>query len=176
MKNTKEKIKSATLIILEILVNAPFAVGHAFLDPHGIYETIELNGYKINRIPEKIKYLERKGYITINERNRSIEITHKGSIKLLENSIDKNSDGRWRFLSFDIPEEKRATRNRFRRLIKKIGFKQVQKSLWACPYNKADQIETTIRYLCLEKYVAYFIAEKTDIDKLLNSIFKDTTK
>ena len=91
---------------------------------------------------------------------------------MLENDENCNSDGRWRIISFDIPENIRNKRNSFRRIIKRIGFKQIQKSLWICPYNKADQIEFVVDELKINQYVAYFIVEKTDINDYLIHKFK----
>ncbi len=172
MKNPKTKIilRDISLTILEVIVNFPFVVGHAFLTPNKLCEQIELKGFRITRFSERIKYLEKSGYIKIN--NNSIVLTDKGNIKCLENSKDKSSDGRWRILSFDIPEEFRKRRDRFRRSIKQIGFRQVQKSLWACPYNKADDEILVIKMHEVEKFVAYFVVEKTDIENELKKIFK----
>lgn len=171
MNSSKTNIilKDISLTILEVIVNFPFVISHAFLTPNKLYEQIELRGFKITRFGERIKYLEKSGYIKIN--NNSIVLTDKGSIKYLENCKDKKTDGRWRILSFDIPEKMRAKRDRFRRSIKKIGFRQVQKSLWACPYNKADNVILAIKMHKVEKFVAYFIVEKTDIENDLKRIF-----
>ena len=124
------------------------------------------------RVPNNIRSLERRGYIEINRVSNSIQLTNKGKIKLIEESADYSVDGKWRMLSFDIPEKLRSKRRQFRRAIKRIGYKQVQKSLWASPFVKADEIDLIIEELGIGKYVAYLLVEKTDIENHLKSLFK----
>ena len=162
---------NAGIFILEMLINTPLALAHAFIDPKSLYERIELEGYFIHRFPEKLKNLEKRGYIKIA--NNSIIITKKGKIRQLENSKNNTRDGKWRVLSFDIPETMRINRNHFRRSIKRIGYRQVQKSLWACPFARADEVDLIIDEYGVRKYVAYFIMEKTDIEDHLHKLFKN---
>lgn len=120
-----------------------------------------------------IRSLKRSGYINIhrNPRGYSIEITGKGRIKLLEHNSSDATDGNWRMLSFDIPEKYRKTRDRFRATIKRIGFKQVQKSLWACPFIRADDIQYAIDEYRVNEYVVYLVVSKTDAEKFLEKMF-----
>lgn len=125
------------------------------------------------RLSSNIWSVERRGYIKINRNlNNSIQLTDKGKIKLIEESGNYAIDGKWRMLSFDIPEDLRKKRNQFRRSIKRIGYKQAQKSLWVSPFVKADEIDLIINELELEKYVAYLLVEKTDIDTYLQKLFR----
>lgn len=124
------------------------------------------------RISVNIRSLEQKGFIKINRSSNSVEITNKGKIKLLEDSNNKSIDGKWRVLSFDIPENCRNKRNQLRRSIKRIGYKQVQKSLWVCPFVRADEVNLIIKELQIEKYTAYLRVDKTDIEIHLKKLFK----
>lgn len=173
-KKAKKITKDITLFILDMLINIPGALAHSFLDPKGFYERIELEGFFVDRFSERIKYLEKQGYIEINNKNNSISITRKGKIKHLENCSKKIKDGKWRILSFDIPEKMKSKRNQFRKSIKRVGYKQVQKSLWACPFVKADEVDLIIDEQGVRNYVAYFIIEKTDIEDHLKKLFKTT--
>lgn len=169
-KHLKRISRDVGIFILEMLVNIPFALAHSFLNPKGFYEHIELEGYFIDRFPERLKDLERRGYIKIT--NNSIEITKKGKIRQVEKSKNFIKDGKWRILSFDIPETMKTKRNQFRRSIKRIGYLQVQKSLWACPFAKADEVDLIIDEYGVRKYVAYFVMEKTDIENHLQNLFR----
>ncbi|MFA5158690.1 MAG: hypothetical protein WC451_05920 [Patescibacteria group bacterium] len=170
-KNQLKKVtKAVGIFILESLINIPLGLVHAFLDPKSLYERIELNGFSIDRYGDRIKDLEKRGYIKIT--SNSIEITKKGKIHHLEKTSNRNTDGKWRILSWDIPELKKLQRDQFRRSIKRIGYKQVQKSLWACPYVKADEVDLVIDEYGVRKYVAYFVVEKTDINEHLQELFK----
>lgn len=120
-----------------------------------------------------LKSLERSGYLKINRKVDSVELTTKGRIKLLENSLEKRIDGKWRLLSWDVPENLKEKRNQFRRSIKRIGYKQIQKSLWACPFVVADQIELIIDDLELQNYIAYIVTDKTNIQEHLKNLFSE---
>ncbi|MFA5158028.1 MAG: hypothetical protein WC451_02470 [Patescibacteria group bacterium] len=124
------------------------------------------------RIQANIGSLEQRGYIKIDRKSDSIVLTKKGQIKIIENSDDSTVDGKWRMVSFDIPETLQVKRNQFRRSIKRIGYKKVQKSLWVCPFVKSDKVELIIRELGINSYVAFLLVEKTDIDNFLQALFK----
>ena len=170
---TKQKIRAGINKTLELLI----AAGN-LLD-EGLYfisydklkrETAYLDGDP-RRLSNRIHGLERSGYIKISRKNNSIELTTKGRIKLIENSKDSSTDGKWRFLSWDIPENLRSKRQQFCSSIRRIGYRRIQKSLWACPFIRADEVYLIIDELGIRKYVAYIIAEKTDIETDLNRIF-----
>lgn len=167
----KKISKDVGIFILEMLINIPLALVHSFVDRKGLYERIELEGYFIDRFSDRLKDLEKRGYIKVT--NNSIEITKKGKIHHLEKSKNNERDGKWRILSWDIPESMRVQRDQFRRSIKRIGYKQVQKSLWACPYVKADEVDLIIDEYGVRKYIAYFIMEKSDIEDYLRKLFKN---
>ncbi len=177
-KTIKKKIKAVSVVILEILEDLA-DLNNAFLLSAGstrlFHQKLRENMITKDRASDQLEYLERIGYIerVKEKKSYSVKLTLKGKIKLLENSTERKTDGKWRMISFDIPEELRNNRNRFRSAIKRIGFRQVQQSLWACPFTKADQIEKIINYYEVNDYVAYLIIEKTDIEKYLRKIFKD---
>src|SRR3989338_118105 len=57
--------------------------------------------------------------------------------------IDKPKiwDGKWRIVIFDIPEnERRRMRDAMRQKLQKIGFYQMQKSVWVFPYPCEKEI------------------------------------
>jgi len=72
----------------------------------------------------------------------NIVLTNKGrdiaKILFLENykQIKRPNkwDKKWRMVMFDIPENKRKLRNIIRFHLKKIGFMQIQGSVWIYPY------------------------------------------
>jgi len=123
------------------------------------------------RLANNFRSLERTGYIKIDKKNDSVKLTNKGRIKIVENTIDNTRDGKWRFLSWDIPENLSAKRQKFCRSIRRFGYKQVQKSLWVSPYKKSDEIYLIIKELDIGKYVSCILAEKTDIESHLKKLF-----
>ena len=179
MPKKRFKYGEITLKILEYVAASSEGVWKAFIDQKGLKRSLRY-GYPLatERFFEYLRRLESRGYVEIKATSRSysVKLTQKGEIKLLENQKKNKADGKWRILSFDIPEELKNQRNLFRSSIKRIGFKMVQKSLWACPFIKADQIEKIIKFYNLNKYVAYLIVEKSDIEEHLKGLFKQEFK
>lgn len=54
--------------------------------------------------------------------------------------VPKRWDKKWRVIIFDIPHEKRFIREVLRGFLKRLGFYQLQKSVWVHPYNCKDEI------------------------------------
>ncbi|PIS07775.1 hypothetical protein COT78_01820 [Candidatus Berkelbacteria bacterium CG10_big_fil_rev_8_21_14_0_10_43_13] len=116
--------------------------------------------------------LKRQKYIEEVGEDHSIILTDKAKIKIIEKMIEKSKNDRQiRLLSFDIPERLHVQRDYFRRAIKRIGFRQIQQSLWAIDRDVSEAVETVIKYYKLEDYVVYIIAEKTNIDLMIKNIF-----
>lgn len=173
-KNVKNGI-SRTLELL-IGVNKIFSQSLYFISYEKLKRSVLYIDGDPRRLSNRIHGLERSGYIKIDRDNKSVELTIKGRIKLIENSEDHMVDGKWRFLSWDIPEHLSAKRQKFCRAIRRIGFKQVQKSLWASPYTRSDEVYLIIDEIDIRKYISYILAEKTDIENHLNKLFPELEK
>jgi hypothetical protein len=114
--------------------------------------------------------LKRQKYITEVGEGQAIVLTDKARIKIIEKMIEKiKNDERLRLLSFDIPERMHVERDYFRRAIKRIGFRQIQQSLWAINKDVSEAVELAIKYYKVEDYVAYIVAEKTNIDIMIKN-------
>lgn len=177
-KNNSETVRifgEITLTLLDIICSVPDALVGSFLDQKSILQKMEYTGEYKSQLVNYINGLIQSGYLEPKNRDgiKSVRLTKKGLIKHIENSNDCSTDGKWRFISFDIPEDLSRSRDQFRRSIKRIGFRQVQRSLWVSPYKKADQIDIIINELKIRKYVAYIISDNTDIDNHLNRLFRD---
>lgn len=137
-----------------------------------LYDCFDDKGISRRRI-SKISYdLKRNNYLDIVEGD-SVKLTDKAKIRVIEKYASLNPhDGKRRLISFDIPEVKRRERNGFRRTIKKMGFKQIQKSLWVCDQNLGDLVEVAIKEFKVGEYVAYFVIERSNIDKYISKILK----
>ncbi len=178
-KMNLSKIKNITISIL-LTISDFLEEGHELFS----FEAYKRSVYYQQGDPRRhtkryynnLKSIEHRGYIKIDRRSGSIELTRKGKIKLIENSSEKKIDGKWRMLSWDIPERFKSKRRQLSRSIRRIGYKQVQKSLWACPFIRADEVNLITEELGLRKYVAYLRVDKTDIDDHLVQLFKTDFK
>ena len=105
-------------------------------------------------------------------------LTDKGKIKAITYHFDKMKierkdwDGRWRIVVFDIPEKMRRSRDVLRDKLERLGFYELQKSVFVFPYQCEDEINFIIEYFNLRQYVRTGILEKIDNDLHLKKIFK----
>ncbi|TSC95130.1 MAG: phenylacetic acid degradation operon negative regulatory protein [Parcubacteria group bacterium Licking1014_1] len=110
----------------------------------------------------------------------TIIITDKGKLKALTYHFErmaiekKNWDGKWRIIGFDVPEKVRWGRDALRDKIKKLGFYELQKSVFIFPYNCKNEIDFIIEFFEIRKYVRFGILETIDNERHLKEIFKLT--
>ena len=107
----------------------------------------------------------------------TIILTEKGKVKALTYSIqnmkieNKEWDGKWRIVIFDIPEKIRKGRDALRKKIRELGFYELQKSVFVFPYNCKDEIDFIIEFFGLRKYVRYGVLDSIDNNFELEKIF-----
>jgi hypothetical protein len=171
-------ISNITVQVLDALLGIPEGLANFAFDRSTIYRAIESGHdreWTVGAIGNFFGSLRRRKYIEVikdSSGNESFTFTNKAKLKVLDRIADAMEiDGKFRFISFDIPERKLNDRNRFRRAIKKIGFIQIQKSLWVCNRNVGELVEMAAHEFRVEKYVVYIISEKTDIDGLIKKMF-----
>ena len=116
----------------------------------------------------KVNYLQRKGYLNkfVENKESYLEITDLGKT-MLKDIEYKNVkperqniwDGKWRVVIFDVPEDKKDYRDTFRRKIQSWNFKQIQKSVYAFPFECAKEITQISFHIGVTKFVTVMIAE-----------------
>lgn len=129
-----------------------------------------------------IKRMEQKGLINfvVKEDGLRIVLTKEGKdiargfILQGYGQLQKPDkwDGRWRMVMFDIPEDKRKLRNIIRFHLKKIGFVQIQGSVWIYPFP-CEEIVTIIKTnFNLNDEVIYITTESFNKDFKFKKVFK----
>ena len=116
--------------------------------------------------------------------NGMLQITPNGEKYLLKETAyeslndkkNKKWDGKWRVLIFDIPEKKKAIRERIRYTLTDIGFMRLQDSVWIYPYDCEDLITLLKADLKIGKDVLYMIVEELEYDQPVQSYFGFTEK
>lgn len=81
-------------------------------------------------------------------------------------------DGKWRIIFFDIPEKKRKHRDYLRFIIRTIGFREFQKSIWVYPYNIPSFLEEILDEENIKKYTRFITTESIDRDDDIKKMFK----
>ncbi len=117
-----------------------------------------------------IRYLKNRGYLNIKDlKNRkAVMITPKGMEKLYRTrlktgKINKRPDKKWQMVIFDIPENKRRARDLFRKELKYLGYKKLQRSVWVSPYNIFDETRELIKNHNLGRFVRLLVVEEMKV-------------
>jgi len=133
-------------------------------------------------LPLIFKRLDKKGLLKFINKNGKINIilTNKGKTYLKQNFFDikkiniKNKiwDGKWHIVIFDIPEVRRKIRNTLRFHLKKIGFVQIQGSVWVYPYECNELVTLIKTNFKLSNEVLYIVANFIEGENKLMIKFK----
>ena len=175
-KTPKNKFKDITSEILGTIYSVAGEVGYYLADspkrPYRKLHNLFSGRYSTQKINSNVSSLRRRGYLSVVAKDpsgsMSIHLTDKGKIRIADLIGDALPEGpEYHFISFDIPETKRQKRDTFRKTIKRLGFRQVQKSLWVCNKNIGDLVDLAIAEHGVEGYVVYIVARKSNIDRLI---------
>ena len=129
----------------------------------------------VNRMAEKglIQFVNKNGElkITISPRgNKVIKNLMLYDYKQIKKSV--KWDGKWRMVMFDIPEDKTKLRNIIRFHLKKVGFLQIQGSVWIYPYP-CEEIVTIIKTnFNFNDEIIYITSGSFDKDSKFKKLFK----
>ena len=127
-------------------------------------------------------YLKKRNYLDIREENKQIyvSLTKQGKKRAGKYLIDdltikkpKKWDEKWRLIIFDIPDITKIKREAFRGKLKELGFYQLQKSVWACPYDCQKEIKLLREFFGLTpKELKLITALNIEEDNFLKRYFK----
>lgn len=104
-------------------------------------------------------------------------LTDKGKFKALTYKFremkitEKEWDGKWRVVIFDIPEKLKSGRNALREKLKNLGFCELQKSVFVFPYECRNEIDFIVEFFNLRKYARYGVLDFIDNNIHLKQIF-----
>ena len=131
--------------ILETL-STPFTegklnLGDAVYHPYRLLYGDLRNVYKRESLDQALNRAKRRGFIRKSKIDGEtyIAITEIGKQRLVKfgskpdfhiNPVDKDWDGKYRIVLFDIPENDRLIRDVLRNTLKGLGFVGWQKSVW----------------------------------------------
>jgi len=172
-KNGVKKIVEA----IDFMLSIPESITEGFARNHFKQAILSMPSDRIlttKNIADLFHQLKRSGYIEITKDsngNESLRFTNKSRLAVVDQySKRAQTDNIYKFVSFDIPERLRVNRNHFRRIIKRLGFKQIQKSLWVSNKEIGDLVEIAAREYKIYDYIVYLTVSKTNIDQVINKI------
>ncbi len=108
----------------------------------------------------------------------TIILTADGKKKALTYQLDEMKikkpvrwDKKWRIVLFDIPENRKKIREILRFHLKKMGFCELQKSVFAHPFDCKDEIDYLIEFYDIRRFVRFMIADSIDNELHLQQKF-----
>ena len=125
------------------------------------------NSRLIARDKSDIFYLTKKG-----EKEAFISFINAEVSSYTTKGIAKPKwDGKWRMILFDIPEKKKAHREYLRSVIKSLGFKEFQRSVWAYPYRIPGFLTELLADEDILPYTRFITTTSIDYDDELRKLF-----
>lgn len=126
----------------------------------------------------RLNNLKRSGYVQRREKtNQSFfHLTPKGKLQILkylhlERLKLKKWDGRWRVISFDLPESLKKWREYLRNELKNMGFYALQKSVYITPHPVLGELDHLLKEWNLRKYFRYLTISEIDDEPQLKKVF-----
>ena len=153
--------------VMMVAPNVIGAMGKLGLIPGGRQKEI------VNRARDR---LIKQGYM--RKENGFLRLTPKGKARFdllrQREAVGQKPlrwDRKWRVLIFDIPEYRRAVRNKMRQTLLGIGFMRLQDSVWIYPYDCEDLIALLKADFKIGKDVLYMIVEELEGDSWIKENF-----
>lgn len=85
------------------------------------------------------------------------------SFNLEKMTIPKQKwDGEWRIIMSDIPEKMKKVRDIMRFHLKRLGFIELQHSVFVLPYKCLDEVDYIIEFYNMRRFVRYVEASHID--------------
>lgn len=85
----------------------------------------------------------------------------------LKISKPKKWDGNWRLVIFDIPERIKKVREALRMHLRNLGFCELQKSVFICPFPCAEEVNQIVDFYDVHEHVRIIIAHSLDNEEKL---------
>ena len=160
-RDTKKKI------LLLLLAGVSLSLSRS---PRGYLKIIKglpegLKEIKRKRLRELVREFYNDRLVSYKENNEGlveIILTKDGEKKALRFKLDdmkikkpKKWDKQWRIVIFDIPEKFKTAREALRGKLKNIGFVELQKSVFAHPFECEDEINFIVEVFQIRPFVRF---------------------
>lgn len=151
----------------------------------GIYRAFrtfdKLQAVSDERLRQTVRYAVDKKYIELSrDKDKTlIVLTEKGkklvgklAIDALKPPKQKTWDGLWRIVMFDVPETSKTHRDGFAANLKRLGFIQIQKSVFALPHPCFEEVELLADFHEVAQYITCIKTDFVKPDTLIRKHFK----
>ena len=158
-----------------------------FLDRYGAWKLSRYGSKTLNNfddyfpshVERVVKGLVRRGWVekVQTEQGVQVKITNKGKTQILmydlEGFVPKKEkwDKKWRVIFFDVEEGKRIKRDGLRKYLRMLGWKEMQKSVYVCPFDCENEVKYLREVLDVPHGVKMGVLEKVENDEDLRKMF-----
>jgi hypothetical protein len=168
------RISDAILAIIdELRQPAHFSIYHDCYTSHNHYFR-KVDFHREARRLEKRKFIA----LTKTEKGWIVRLLKKGrnrakrlQAEKIELHKPRKWDGKWRLFIFDIPEENKLGRDHLRKKLKDLGLYNIQRSVFAYPYDCRNELEFISEAYGLNKYTTYARVDYIDAGEQLKYHF-----
>ena len=176
----REKVNDIVLMAAAKAADRCIDLSLCFLDPYGVRNGKYREGPSlVDNISRRaaqnaIQRLKNNGCLEkIESSGKTLyRITEAGRSKLEKTFFDREIwDGKWRIVTYDIPEENKKTRDRLRTLLGRCRFKQLQKSVWISPFDVLGEIEEFATDNDIHQNIWYFKSDSLKNDENIIEMF-----
>lgn len=177
-----EEVKIAEKVLTVLAIG--LAIPAVLISPYGLYNIVRgavKYYFRKNDFHREVRRLQKRGYISLTKTPGGwlIRLLKKGKkrfneieFKNLKFETQSTWDKKWRFFIFDIPEKHQISRHLLTRKLKGLGMYNIQRSVFAYPYDCRRELEFISDHYKITEFATYIEADNTDIDRELKKFFK----
>jgi phenylacetic acid degradation operon negative regulatory protein len=133
-----------------------------FTPRHAIWKYLS-EVFSIANTRATLSRIQKDGYVKRISEKRGVlfQVSKKGEELLETLSIivpekEKRWDGKWRLVSFDIPEEEHKARRELRQELRKLGLGRMHRSVWISPHSVLGKVEELPAFQKYREYIWTF--------------------
>jgi FPC/CPF motif-containing protein YcgG len=158
MAEPKQLPKSSLEYVLRGLIPYTDANLKLTFRPYLFFRDLDKIAYAKKRSLQNAYYKAlRDGLIEMDDENVP-RLTKKGWRKVRPYSPKELGKNARLMVIFDIPEQEAWKRKHLWRLLRELKFQQIQKSVWASPYDHRELLAAEVKQYGLEEYVQVYEA------------------
>lgn len=179
-KDVLKLVGAGAFITASLLMPGLPMVLKPFLDDQRKNEREVWKRFNIPYLKRTLQRLEEQKLVETDEESgmQIIKITSQGRKKVLKMALDDLEvkkpriwDGKWRLVSFDLPETMAKTRKVLVEYLSAWRFYPMQKSVYFHAYPCLKQVDFLREYLGVSKYVRIFTVLDIENDKQFRGFF-----
>lgn len=116
--------------------------------------------YESKMVAFKYNEKDKSNTIVITREGKKIALNFKAD-RMKINPMEK-WDGKWRVVTFDVPEKARYVRDGIRAALRRMEFFEYQKSVFIHPFECQNEIEFITEFYEARPWVRFMVAESLD--------------